>query len=252
MEGIDRKVFEEMGFTNGEISVYFSLLDSGLSTIGPISKSAGITPAKVYPILDKLARKGLVKHIIKEGIRHFEATHPDNIIRYLEEKEKIIEKEKKKISKMIPYILQNKPAEHERKAEVFEGLGGVKAYFNSLLEISSPGDVWLGFTLGEEYLSPQANSFFHNLHTERIKRDIHIKLLAPESQRHFQKRKRKDRGHAKMRFISWPIPTGVTVVYDKVSILLWDQKPILFAIKSKRNAEVFRRFFLQLWKMSKR
>ena len=43
----------EIGLTKSEIAIYFSLLEIGSSTTGPIIKKAGIASGKAYLILDK-------------------------------------------------------------------------------------------------------------------------------------------------------------------------------------------------------
>ena len=72
------EILEEIGFSKGEVKVYFSLLELGETTIGPLSKKADVTAAKVYPILEKLAKKGLSTHVIKSGTKYFQAADSRN------------------------------------------------------------------------------------------------------------------------------------------------------------------------------
>src|SRR3989344_6062924 len=84
---MDNRLFEDIGFSKGEVKVYFALLDLGESTIGPLSKKAEITAAKVYPILEKLIKKGLVSFIIKSDTKYFSPANPKRILEYLGEEE---------------------------------------------------------------------------------------------------------------------------------------------------------------------
>ena len=43
----DTAVLRELGFTDGEIKVYFALFELGETTVGPISKKSRVTHAKV-------------------------------------------------------------------------------------------------------------------------------------------------------------------------------------------------------------
>ena len=57
---MDTKPLEEIGFTNGESKVYMALLDLGPSTTGQIIKLAEVSRSKVYEMLEKLIKEGVV------------------------------------------------------------------------------------------------------------------------------------------------------------------------------------------------
>ena len=57
---MDTKILEKIGLTNGESKVYLALLEIGLSSTGQIIEKSQITSSKVYIILQKLEKKGLV------------------------------------------------------------------------------------------------------------------------------------------------------------------------------------------------
>ena len=62
---------EKIGFTKSEIAVYTALLKIGQKTTGEILKEAKISSGKIYEILDKLIKKGLVSYIIKNNTKYF-------------------------------------------------------------------------------------------------------------------------------------------------------------------------------------
>ena len=84
---MDVKPLEELGLTNGEIKVYLALVKLGETTSGPIVDESGISVSKVYYVLDRLAKKGLVSHVVKNNVKHFSAATPDRLLDYLKEKE---------------------------------------------------------------------------------------------------------------------------------------------------------------------
>ena len=73
---MDTKILEEIGLTHGEIKTYLALLTLGSSSTGPIAKESGVSRSKLYIILDKLEKKGLVSHIEKDGIIYFQSADP--------------------------------------------------------------------------------------------------------------------------------------------------------------------------------
>jgi len=64
---MNEKLLEEIGLTKGEIKTYLTLLQIGESTTGKIIDEAGISSGKIYEILNKLIRKGLVMHCNIKG-----------------------------------------------------------------------------------------------------------------------------------------------------------------------------------------
>jgi sugar-specific transcriptional regulator TrmB len=53
--------------TKGESKVYQALLELGESPIGGIIKNSSVSHSKIYDILKRLAKKGLVSTIIRNG-----------------------------------------------------------------------------------------------------------------------------------------------------------------------------------------
>src|SRR3989338_11365214 len=102
---MNEKILEEIGLTKGEIKVYFSLLKLGETTTGKIIEEAQISSGKIYEILEKLIKKGLVSYIIKEKTKYFSATSPRRIIDYIHEKEHELMKKEEEFEKELPALL---------------------------------------------------------------------------------------------------------------------------------------------------
>ena len=89
---------QEIGLTEGEGKVYLSLLSLGISTSGKIIKDSQVSNSKIYDILDRLNKKGLVGISLKNNVKHFEAKNPSEISDLISNKEKNIKKIKGLIS----------------------------------------------------------------------------------------------------------------------------------------------------------
>ena len=136
------KILEEIGLTPGEARVYLALLELGFSTVSPISKKAKVSISKIYTLLEGLIRKGLVSSIAKNKVKHFKASNPERIIDFLEEKKKKIEEEEKEVKKKLPE-LKGKFTKAEKRpvAEVYEGIKGIKTFFEEMLLEVKEGDM---------------------------------------------------------------------------------------------------------------
>lgn len=250
---METKIFEEIGFTKGETKVYFALLELGESTIGPIAKNSGVTPAKVYSILEKLKKKGLITYIIKGGTKYFQAFNPKRIIEYLNEKEGKIKNEKKKIKQIIPQLLEKQKKEATQNAVVYETFNGIKTLYNEILDVLKKNkEDFIGFTLGEEYENKQANIFFKNYDAKRKALGIKIRLIGLEKQKNFLQKEYGKNPNIEIKYLSYSVPTGIIIYDDKVATLIWHKVPTAFVIHSKENAKQYRNFFEDIWKIAKR
>ena len=249
------KILEEIGFSKGEIKVYFALIELGQTTIGPLSKKAEVTPAKVYPILEKLTQKGLAMHIIKSGTKHFEAASPKRIINYLEEKNKRINKEKEEIRKLIPQIEAKKRLAKEiQTAQIYQTFNGIKTLYNEILDtLSINKKDFIGFTLGkEEYKHKESEYFFQEYDAKRRSLKIKTRLLGHIYQKKFINSITKYDKNISVKYLQYKMPTGVIIFGEKVATLTWKEIPTAFVIQSKEIAESYQKFFEDMWKMAKK
>jgi sugar-specific transcriptional regulator TrmB len=248
---ISTALLEDVGFTKGEIRVYFALLELGSSSIGNIARDSGITAAKVYPILDKLIKKGLATYIIKSDTKYFEAATPERIIEYLDEQKNKLEEKRTALKKILPELLLKKKLKERQTATVYETFDGIKTLYNEILgSLQKTKQDFIGFTLGEEYPA-EANIFFKNYDAKRRQLKIKTKLIGMESQRNFLAKNYPKTKYLEIHYIQQTLPSGIIIWRNKVATLIWKEIPTAFVIESKQNAEVYRKFFLELWKTAK-
>ncbi len=249
---MDTKILEEIGFTHGEIKVYMALIQLGESTIGPISKKASVTPAKVYPILEKLKEKGLITHVIKSGTKYFQALNPNRILDYMEDKEKKLHAQKTEIKDLIPTLMSQQESEAKQYATIYESYNGIKTLYDEILDyLHKNTEDFIGFTLGGEYQTKQANIFFKNYDAKRRELKIKTKLIGLEHQKKFLQKEYGDDPNVQIKYLKHAVPTGLIIWDDKVATLLWHEIPSAFVIHSKPNAEAYKKFFNDMWKIAK-
>lgn len=251
---MEAQILQQIGFSKGEIKVYFALSELGQSTIGPLAKKSAVTAAKVYPILDKLAKKGLCSYIIKSNVKYFEAANPQKIIEYLEEKSRIIEEEKKEIKKIIPLIEQKQKLSKDLPtAQIYQNYEGLRTLYNEIIwTLKENRENFIAFTLGkEEYENKESEYFFQEYDTKRREYGIGIKLLGHTSQKAFMNNVVKGDKNIAIRYLPYRLPTGVIIFGNKVATLVWQDIPTAFVIESKQVAESYKKFFQDMWKIAK-
>jgi len=245
---VETKMLAQIGLTESEIKVYFALLEMESSTVGPIIKKAKVPHSKIYEILEKLEEKGLVSFVIKNNVKHFQASDPRNLINILDEKEQAIEKQKKELEEtVIPQIEQRrKLTEEKQEATVYESFDGIRAAFSLILETLKAGEEYQAFTLGEALKEKKVINFFRNYHMKRIQKGIKVRLLSTPDLRQTIKNHHLYRG-MKARFTAQKLPIGIFIFKGHVMTVVWEERPTAFVIKSKKNYEYYKEFFEDVW-----
>src|SRR3989344_4326773 len=179
-------VLYTLGLNKSEVKVYLTLLELGSSTTGPIMDKAKVSSSKIYGILERLIEKGLASFIIKSKTKYYQASSPESLLDYANEKENEMQKLKQQIKNIIPELkLKQKFIENKQEAQVYLGWKGLMNAFNFMLEDLKNGDEYIAFsqTLYEE-ASKDVKLFFIQYQRKREERKLKIKLIADKSQKH--------------------------------------------------------------------
>ena len=132
---MDTRLLEQIGLTKGEIKVYLALLKLGNSKTGQLASLAGVSSSKVYKILDRLEKKGLVGQVMKGKIKHFSAMDPRRILDYLDEKRSKLEQDRALLAQLVPELeKQKKSAELKTEATLYDGYKGVTNFFRNIVD----------------------------------------------------------------------------------------------------------------------
>lgn len=247
---MDKNLFRNLGFTEGEINVYFALLELGECTTGPLIKKSGISGSKVYEILEKLIQKGLVGYITKEKTKYFQVASTSRLIDYVEMRERELVDRKKEIEKILPELeKKRKGIVSKREAIVLEGLGGIKTFFKMILDELKRGEEYYVITLGGDLKDKNVVLFLEQHHNKREEKGIKIKILMNPSEkkiiRHFNYK------GMQIKYLKDPLPVGTFIFGDYVANVKFGPVPIVFIMKSKEVTESYKNFFLDIWNKAK-
>ncbi len=244
---MDEKLLEEIGLTKGEIKVYITLLKIGETTTGKIIDKAQISSGKIYEILEKLIKKGLVSYIVKEKTKYFSATSPRRIIDYIHEKEHELMKKEEEFEKELPslLILQKQKKDHE--AKLFKGLKGIQsAIFEALDELNKNDEVLaMGVRSGKD---EKYNILWEKWHRQRIKNKIECKMLFSDKGTDYYKLFNK-MAYTKVKVIGGLTPSAIDIIGNKVLIFTYENEPSCLVIENEEIAKSFTTFFNTLWKI---
>jgi HTH-type transcriptional regulator, sugar sensing transcriptional regulator len=243
---------ESIGLTKGEIKIYLALLELGCSSTGKITQKSGISGSKVYEVLDRLMKKGLVSSVIKNDVKHFEASHPQKIIAFLEEKKNEIEQEKKSVTDILPTLIAKMQGSEPGIAKIFVGWEGLKTANDDIINTLSKDEEWLSMGLTEQPKSWEIH--FTKRQKDRAKKGIIHKHLLNKKYITLYKN-RKQLPHTQFRFLpeTMEMPMSTEIYKNKVIFfILLQESPMAIMIENKAVYDSFKKYFEILWKNSKK
>jgi sugar-specific transcriptional regulator TrmB len=243
---MNKQLLKEIGLTETEIKVYFSLLQIGATSAGKIAEDTGVYRKNLYDALNKLIEKGLVTFVVENKIKVFQPKNPENLLRYLDENKARIDEKKIEIEKLIPELKsQFNSLSPEIESEIYRGLDGIKTIlkeclnYKEILFIGATGDVENRLP----YFWPQ-----YNKKREKLKCKWKL-LLVHEA---------KNKPLTSSKYYEYKvlpkILSGLNVIYiygDNVANILWLEKPLAFVIKHKTLANNYRKYFDYIWETIK-
>ncbi|MFH1750515.1 MAG: helix-turn-helix domain-containing protein [Candidatus Micrarchaeota archaeon] len=243
---------ERLGLTRNESKVYLALLEIGPTTTKAIIERTRVHTSKVYESLERLIGKGLANFVVEANRKKFQATDPESIIGFLEDRQADIEDEKNLVRDMLPELRSVGIPSIQQSATVFSGLKGFKAMLNNMLkEIGHNGnyDAFASSKLREE-VGP------YWLHFQMKKKKMGIKSRCIWDEKIRSQRDYLKEYFGKGRFVpegSFNSPADVFIYADKVLLVSYASEPIFAVlIQSEGMAKGYRELFNTLWNISKK
>ncbi|MDD5254123.1 MAG: helix-turn-helix domain-containing protein [Candidatus Nanoarchaeia archaeon] len=237
----------KIGLTEGESQVYEALVELGLCSTGKITKKANIASSKVYEVLQRLQTKGLVSFIIKNGVKHYDATPPERLIDFLEDKKEEISESQQEIKKILPLIESKRDKKEHNQTIVYTGTQGPKIVLNEILEAGKKGITNYGFgTDIDPYVEHMPSALNKYINTAK-KHKFKTKLL-------FKKGFSSPNTTAEIRFLEEEyLPPARTMIYgDKVAIIDFAKPITTIIIENETIANSYKKHFELLWKIAKK
>jgi sugar-specific transcriptional regulator TrmB len=250
---MDNKILSEIGLTPGEIKTYLALLKLGSSSTGPIAKESGVSRSKLYSILDKLEKKGLVSFVDKKGVTYFQASDPVKIKDYMKEKQENLEKLKNKFESFLPELESYKDSKTSQKVSIYTGFKGLITVHEHTYQKLGKGETYYYMGIPKE--QPQTHHlYWQRDHLRRIKSGIKCQFLfdADTPKEILKNRNKYKNCDARYMPININTPTYFLIYKDTVAITIPSENPISIEIISQEIADSFKAYFEEFWGKSKR
>ena len=246
---------KEIGLTDGETRVYSTLLDKGESTKTELAKHSKVSQSKIYEVTSKLAEKGIISIVKKDGLMHFKAATPERLLDFLKQKEKKVMHEKDIITKVLPALLeQYKESTEEPEVEVFFGWKGMKTIYQDIVKELNKGDTDYTFGASLGKASEQADRHFNWYYRQVQNKGFKTKIIFNEDVRGHKERTAfyEDNKLHEVRYLYQNTNAEINFYKNTVLFILLLKKPLIIRITSKEAANAQKKFFDTIWKIAKK
>lgn len=250
---MDTGPLRELGLTEGEIKVYIALIALGQSTSGPIVDQSGVSLSKVYDILERLAAKGLVSHVLKDNTKHFTAADPSRLLVYLRERQDQLKEQEAALAQLTKELATIRDsAVTAETAQVFDGLRGIQTARERTLNIMRKGDeIWIIGIARTPYdrLAP----YFTEYHARRYRKGIFCHYLYNEYARKPFGEMSASYPCSDVRYLPEGIITHawMEIYADTVTIGINKGKSFSVVIQNQEVADSFKEYAKLLWSIAR-
>lgn len=248
---VDLEPLRQLGLTEGEIKVYIALTKLGETTSGPIVDESNVSVSKVYKILEKLAKKGLVSHIVKNKTKYFQAADPERLLVYSQELQEKLQTQQETLKKIIP-TLQQETKTVATSAQVFDGLRGIQTARERTLASMKKGDeMWIIGIAKTPY--DRLTPYFAEYHQRRYQKGIKCYYLYNEYAREPFGKQSASYPLSEVRYMDEGLITHawMEIYADTVTIGINKGKSFSIVIQNQDVADSFKIYAKLLWSMAK-
>jgi sugar-specific transcriptional regulator TrmB len=238
------ELFKEMGLSEHESAVYFTMVSLGPSPILKIARASGIKRTTIYYVMDSLKEKGLVRVDLKGFKSLYTAESPEKL-------ENILETRKNKLKKHLNDLMAiyNKGG-GETLIKIYEGLEATESVYNQLLDEIKPGEDYLVIA-GMKKAFDMDPEFFKDLQNRRAKLPIKIRILMtdPESEESRDLKKYAQNFNVKAKFLpaGTKLTTNTVITPQRVLIHQMEQPIMAIVIENKSTIKTHQELFEVMW-----
>ncbi len=238
------KYLEQIGLSNKEAEVYIALLQYDSASVVELAQKTKVNRTTIYPVLETLAKKGLVSEIQVDKKTHYQAEPPERLESFIERQKVVLEENSKRLTDIIPQLKSIQRESGERPVvKYFEGRDGI---ISSIEEMYSPEiernekEIYLIYPkdLLNEIFKPDEKNKYRSV---RIKNKVRSKVLYTFKDGEIPST--EDGERIKIDEKKYPITCDISIHGDYVRINTLKDKLAGISIKSKDFAETMKSLF---------
>lgn len=232
------------GLTEKEISIYLSTLKLGEATAHKIASIAQTNRPYCYEVLSSLQKQGLISTNTKNNTKYYHAINPEKIKELMKEKEEQVLKALPQLTEMFQSI-ENLP-----KAEIFEGIEGVKTILNDIVKTKEEVLIYSSAEKQAKFLKHHFPQYIKRRSEARIK----AKVIVEKSKYSKELQKRDETELRELRFFPKPMnfATATHIYGNKMAVFSLEGTYFGIIIENEQIAKTQKFIFEIMWEQAEK
>jgi sugar-specific transcriptional regulator TrmB len=173
------EIFDLLGLSERDISVYRALLALGPSSIRTIAERAGVNRGSTYECLKGLQQRGIVTYQPRGKRRYFSAREPEVLLQLASDRREQMERAMERLkTSVIPELHHLKPDFSIANVEFYEGDAGIEQVLRDILSRVGEQDDPVYSVFSSKPIRPLLYRPFPNFTAQRVARKIRVRVIA--------------------------------------------------------------------------
>ena len=244
----------QLDFTEKEVSVYLSILQSANSSIPSLAKETGLSRGTIYDLVEKLKERGFVAEIKKGKKRRLVAESPTNkFYNLLDKKHERLEKSIAIVENILPTLKAISVSEdYKPQIRIYEGEKGFRKVWDEILGFG--GKEFLSIARIETFLAFVGEDFLEEIMAKKVKLGIFSRAINEDSSSALgmQAQDKKFNRETRLMPKESKLQSTEIIFGDKIAMFSTQKENIIVVIESKDFSETHRAYFEMLWKFLER
>lgn len=176
---MNEELFELLGLTKREVTIYRALLSLGPSAIRTIAEKAGINRGTTYDDLKEMQRKGIVTYLPKGKRRLFTSREPEVLLQLAEERRHSLNSAIDQLkTKVVPELHHLMPDFNTANVSYYEGDSGIELVLRDILNTVYKQNPRSYSIFSSKPIRKHLYRPFPNFTAQRIQKGIEVKVIA--------------------------------------------------------------------------
>lgn len=243
----------DLGLTEGQVTVYMSLLTNGPMPVSRLQRETGIARQAIYKILDSLIKIGLTeKQKLKEKHTLFTASHPSTLERLADKKQQESADAIQSFRDVLPKFVSIFNVAYAKPGIlILDGVAGLQKLYDDIIKKES--NILL---IGPSYKVKfeEILGIIERQAKRQAATNIHVRAITPLRETTHEKIKYDQERLIERRFTNKEtlnIPAQIIVYGDRVGITTYDNQMITTIIENVAIRDTFVTIFEYIWQTSK-
>jgi sugar-specific transcriptional regulator TrmB len=231
------KYLQEIGLSDKESAVYLALLSVDNDSVVDLSKKTKINRTTIYPVLESLAKKGLISEVKVDKKIRFQAEPPERLVTFVERQKILFEEKAERVKDIVPQ-LKSVQRESGQKPVIsyYDGKEGVLSAMNEYFGDNSGGTAYFVYSkdlVDEIFTSSEVAHAKKN----RINYKIESKAIYTKENGEIVKKEGEMSDRIRVDSKKYPIKCDIGIYRDHVRIHTLGNRISAIYIESKDVAE---------------